>query len=92
MPVILDENGAVHHADFTKTGLPTHIQPPSDVPAGTPFRSRYGNPYLFNGCRWDGELGLYPPAADLPLTATATSTPSRAASPPATPSATGAMG
>ncbi len=59
MPAILDENGAVLHADFTKTGLPTHIQPPSDVTAGTPYRSRFGNPYLFNGRRWDGELGLY---------------------------------
>lgn len=61
MPAILDENGDVLHADFTKTGLPTHIQPPSDVTADTPYRSRYGNPNLFNGRRWDAELGLYYP-------------------------------
>lgn len=55
MPAILDKNGAVLHADFTKTGLPTHTQPPADVAAGTPYRSRYGNPYLFNGRRSRGD-------------------------------------
>lgn len=27
--------------------------------AGTPYASRYGNPWLFNGRAWDAELGLY---------------------------------
>jgi RHS repeat-associated protein len=59
MPAILDENGDVLHIDFSRTGLPAHIQPPADVAAGSPYQSRYGNPYLFNGRRWDAELGLY---------------------------------
>jgi RHS repeat-associated protein len=59
MPVILDETGAVLHADFTKTGLPTHYQSTDGAAAGTPYASRYGNPWLFNGRAWDAELGLY---------------------------------
>ena len=37
MPVILDQDGAPLHADFTQTGLPTHYQTTNGATAGTPY-------------------------------------------------------
>ena len=52
-PTFIDADGDTRLINVTLTGLPTNVGD------GEPTASAYGNPYLFNGRRWDAETGLY---------------------------------